>query len=148
MSNIVGNMLMIIITFILTIAVLFYSLNVLDITPKINESNYLSVMLDENGSNVSIVITQGSIGTSFKIELLSNTNILILVGTINTLNNFAYVNGTFNSSEISMKILDINHDHLLNAGNEIDLKNIYANLIVNFKLVIIYQNLVVLNYVL
>ena len=139
---------MIIITFILTIAVLFYSLNVLDITPKINESNYLSVMLDENGSNVSIVITQGSIGTSFKIELLSNTNILILVGTINTLNNFAYVNGTFNSSEISMKILDINHDHLLNAGNEIDLKNIYADLIVNFKLVIIYQNLVVLNYVL
>ncbi|MDP8011606.1 MAG: hypothetical protein ACP5F1_01620 [Thermoplasmata archaeon] len=139
---------MIMITFILTISVLFYAINILNLSPRINESNYLSAMLDENGSNVSVFITEGSISVPFKVELFSNMNSVVVSGTVYKLKNFTYINGTYNNENVALKIVNVDHNQKLGSGDYINFINIYANEITNFKLIIVYENFIVLNYAL
>jgi len=142
-SSVIANILMILITFLLTIMVLFYAFNIMSINRVNSSNNYLFGMLNENGDNVSVIITHGSIGTPFTIEL--NSNSYIFSSTLNIFKNVSIINGSYNSTNFSIKIYDMNHNHLLDAGDIIYFNNLTAQELTQFKLMIIYNNNIVLS---
>lgn|GEM_PF-2624790 len=142
-SSIIANILMILITFLLTIMVLFYAFNIMSINRVNSSNNYLFGMLNENGNNVSVIITHGSIGTPFTIELSSNSYIFSY--TLNMFKNVSIIKGSYNSTNFSIIIYDMNHNHLLDGGDIIYFNNLTAQELSQFRLMIIYNNNVVLS---
>lgn len=140
-SSVIANILMILITFLLTIMVLFYAFDVMSMNRSNSSNNYLYGLLNEQGENVSVMITHGSIGTPFIIELKSNS--YVFSGTVNSLKNISVLNGYYNGN-FSIMINDINHNHLLDAGDIISFDNLTAQQLSYFTLMIIYNNNVVL----
>lgn len=140
-SSVIANILMILITFLLTIMILFYAFNVMSMNKVNSSNNYLYGLLNEQGKNVSVMITHGSIGAPFIIELKSNS--YVFSGTVNSLKNTSVLNGYYQGN-FSITVNDINHNYLLDAGDIISFNNLTAQQLSYFTLMIIYNNNVVL----
>ncbi|MEM4877549.1 MAG: hypothetical protein QW616_02185, partial [Thermoplasmata archaeon] len=134
-STIVSEILIISITFILTIIILNYGFQNLN---GIQSGNiYLNGTYKINGNNITIEITYGTLPIPFYILILNNGNISKIL--INNMKNNVY-NVTLGTQNIYVKLNNYVNSDKLTAGDTIVIGGIPENNIKGTTFMIIYEN--------
>ncbi len=138
-STVVAEILIISITFILTLLLLNYGLQSLS---GLQSGNiYLSGTHTITGNNITIEITSGTLPTPFSIVFSKGNNVSkILVMSMNK-NNYSATIGNFN---ISIEINNYAQSDKLTAGDTIVIRNLPENFVQGSTFMIIYNNRVVM----
>ncbi len=140
-SSVVANILLILITVILTISLWFVAGGYLS---SISSKPTMLMATPENST--ALLISSGSVNGPFKLELIYNgTNILQNMN-INKFNSTNIINGSLNGKQFQMIIFDKNNDHKFDAGDTIYFKNISLGDLRGCELFVIYMNSIVMNY--
>ena len=137
-SAIVGEILIISITFILTILVLHYG--IMSLTGIQSGNIYINGYVQNSGNNITVTITSGSVPLPFSLEIIRGSNVSLV-----NINNFQknFYNATLGKINFTISIeKNINSDKLT-AGDSIIIRNIPYSYIAGSVFNIIYDNRIV-----
>ncbi|MGC8646662.1 MAG: archaellin/type IV pilin N-terminal domain-containing protein [Thermoplasmata archaeon] len=148
-SEVVGTILLVSIGIVLVVVLSMYLTGMFSsITSGSDNAQPLSVNTIPNIQNnqITFLVSSGSVPSMFSVNLLSPAGQNIIANPSVSLTGASTV--TVSGQGVSIKIMDVNHDGKLDAGDVLILQSINQNLINlnGYVLQIVYDNDVVFSY--